>query len=49
MDIKATIIEEKSIICRLCLKKLLETDGEEFNYLKIEMLKLMSVDLVSNN
>lgn len=35
-------------ICRLCLEKLIGIKGDELNSVKIQMLKELTIDLVSN-
>lgn len=49
MDKPLVIGKEKTQICRLCLEKIIGIVGDELNSVKVQMLKQLTVDLVSKS
>lgn len=45
---KTLLKNKEPQICRLCLEKLVGIKGDELNSVKIQMLKELTIDVVSN-
>lgn len=45
MEIKKSL--DDLLICRLCLEKINKINGDDLNSLKMDMLKVLSVELVN--